>query len=83
MVPRSHSPSLRQAFGQAVRGRRKELGLSQEELGERADLHRTYVSQVERGLKSPSLTSIEHLAKVLRVRPSELVHAAEKLARFR
>lgn len=83
MAPRSSPPSLRMAFGQAVRDRRKELGLSQEALGERADLHRTYVSQVERGLKSPSLTSVEHLAKVLGVRPSELVRAAEELARFR
>lgn len=83
MAPRSSPPSLRMAFGQAVRDRRKELGLSQEELGERADLHRTYVSQVERGLKSPSLTSVEHLAKVLGVRPSELIRAAEKLTRLR
>ncbi len=83
MAPRSSPPSLRMAFGQAVRDRRKELGLSQEALGERADLHRTYVSQVERGLKSPSLTSVEHLAKVLGVRPSELIRAAEKLTRLR
>ena len=83
MAPRSPSSSLQRAFGQAVRERRKELALSQEELAERADLHRTYVSQVERGLKSPSLNTVEHLAKVLGLRPSELVRAAEKLARFR
>ncbi len=83
MAPRSPSPTLQQAFGQAVRAQRRELGLSQEGLGERAGLHRTYISQVERGLKSPSLTTIEHIAKVLGVRPSELLRSAEKLARLR
>lgn len=83
MPPRSPSLTLQQAYGQAVRAQRKELGLSQEGLGERADLHRTYISQVERGLKSPSLTTMEHIAKVLGVRPSELLRSAEKLARLR
>lgn len=82
MSPRSPSPKLQKAFGQAVRAQRKVLGLSQEGLGERADLHRTYISQVERGIKSPSLVSIEHIAKVLGVLPSELLRSAEKLARL-
>lgn len=83
MARRTPSQTLQEAFGQAVRARRKELGLSQEGLGERADLHRTYISQVERGLKSPSLTTIEHVARVLGVRPSELVRDAERLTRLK
>lgn len=80
-MPRaSPSHSLQKAFGDAVRARRQELGLSQEDLGFEAELHRTYISQLERGLKSPSLATIEQLAQVLKTKPSDLVRAAEKLA---
>ena len=81
-MPRTNpAPRLQKAFGEAVRARRRELGLSQEELGFEAELHRTYVSQLERGLKSPSLATIEQLAQVLKTKPSELIRAAEKLSR--
>lgn len=81
-MPRTNpAPRLQKAFGEAVRARRRELGLSQEELGFEAELHRTYVSQLERGLKSPSLATIEQLAQVLKTKPSDLIRAAEKLAR--
>jgi len=46
---------------------RNQLGISQEELAERADLHRTYVSDVERGARNLSLLSIEKLAEALQV----------------
>lgn len=52
-------------FGQAVRKRRMELGLSQEGLAERADLHRTYVADIERGVRNLSLKNIEKLAQAL------------------
>jgi transcriptional regulator with XRE-family HTH domain len=81
-MPRtSPSLSLQKAFGDAVRARRQELDLSQEELGFEAELHRTYISQLERGLKSPSLATIEQLAAVLKTKPSELVREAEKRAK--
>ena len=81
-MPRTNpAPRLQKAFGEAVRARRREIGLSQEELGFEAELHRTYVSQLERGLKSPSLATIEQLAQVLKTKPSELIRAAEKLSR--
>ena len=70
--------SLELAFGRAVRDRREHLGISQEELAARADLHRTYVSQIERGLKSPSLGVVEKVARAMGLRPSELVAMAEK-----
>jgi len=48
------------------------MGISQEELAERANLHRTYVSDVERGTRNLSLESIERLARALEVSASAL-----------
>jgi transcriptional regulator with XRE-family HTH domain len=76
VAPRSR---LQEGFGTVLRTLRQEVGISQEELAHRADLHRTYVSQLERGLKSPSLGAIEALASALGRRPFELVQAAEDL----
>jgi CheY-like chemotaxis protein len=52
-------------FGVAVKKQRAALGISQEELADRAGLHRTYISDVERGTRNPSLQSIAKLAKAL------------------
>ncbi|MBD1903373.1 helix-turn-helix domain-containing protein [Trichocoleus sp. DQ-A3] len=52
-------------FGKAIRRRRRELDLSQEELAERSGLHRNYVSGIETGTRNPSLKNIEKLAKAL------------------
>ena len=68
---------LSAAFGAVIRDRRRSLQLSQEGLASRANLHRTYVSQLERGLKSPTLAAIESLARALQTLPRELVGAAE------
>jgi transcriptional regulator with XRE-family HTH domain len=68
---------LQVAFGRALRQYRTAAGLSQEALAHEADLHRTYVSQLERGLKSPSLAAIEALADALNAKPHELIRAAE------
>jgi len=57
--------NIKQRFGKAIRRRRRELDLSQEELAERAELHRTYISDIERGDRNPSLENIEKLAKAL------------------
>ena len=56
---------------------RTERRISQEELGFRSDLHRTYVSQLERGLKSPSLGVILKIAKGLGYPASRLIAAVE------
>ncbi len=54
-------------------------GYSQEELAFRASIHRTYISQIERGLKSPSLSVIVRLAQALNISPAELVRKATEL----
>lgn len=58
-------PALRK-FGSNVRNRREALDLSQEQLAEKADLDRTYISGVERGVRNLSLLSAARLAKALK-----------------
>lgn len=65
------------AFAQTLKKLRVQKGLSQEELGLRADLHRTYISQLERGLKSPSLRTLHKISVVLDIPLSELMHETE------
>ena len=56
---------IRVRFGQAVRKQRMAIDLSQEGLAEKADLHRTYVADIERGVRNVSLVNIEKLALAL------------------
>ena len=63
-----------------MRERRQELGLSQEELGYRSGLDRTYVSGIERGVRNPTLRVIWRLADGLDVKASDLLRSAESLA---
>jgi CheY-like chemotaxis protein len=58
---------LKTLLGNAIRSTRSALGISQEELAARAGLHRTYVSDVERGMRNPSLESVEKLASALKL----------------
>jgi transcriptional regulator with XRE-family HTH domain len=64
---------LRRPFGRRVRALREKRGLSQEALAERADLHWTYISGVERGRRNPSLNVVGRIARALNVTPSELL----------
>ncbi|CBN53911.1 MULTISPECIES: helix-turn-helix transcriptional regulator [Kamptonema] len=65
------------ALGHLVRQRRTALGISQEELGLRANLDRTYISGVERGVRNPSLTALTSLAKGLDLTVSNLLNNLE------
>lgn len=67
------------AFGKALRLVRKERGVSQERLSRGADFDRTYISLLERGLRSPTIRSLVRLAEVLDVRPSEILRHMEKM----
>lgn len=54
------------------------MSISQEELADRCGLHRTYISQIERGLKSVSLKVLTRLAKALGTKPHLLVKETEE-----
>lgn len=60
-------------LGDRARARRMELGISQMELASRIDLHFTFVSEVERGMRNLSLSSLLRLAQGLEVDPGDLV----------
>jgi transcriptional regulator with XRE-family HTH domain len=64
-------------FGHLVRHKRTQLGISQEELGLRANLDRTYISGVERGVRNPSLTALVSLANGLGIGVSVLLDNLE------
>jgi transcriptional regulator with XRE-family HTH domain len=65
------------AFGRVLKEVRSERGLSQEVLGFESGYHRTYISFLERGKKSPSLSTIMDLAEALRMPASEMIRKVE------
>lgn len=67
----------RAALGTAVRDLRIALGLSQEQLADRAHLHVTYLSGIERGLRNPSLDKLNALAAALDVSTLQLMTHAD------
>ena len=64
---------IRVRFGAAVRELRKEMNVSQEDFAERAGLHRTYISDLERGKRNVSLENIEKIAKALNLSMADLM----------
>lgn len=69
---RKKDQEIEYRFGKAIRRRRRELDLSQEDLAERAGLHRNYVSGIETGTRNPSLKNIEKLANALEISMASL-----------
>jgi CheY-like chemotaxis protein len=67
-------------FGAAIRSERARLGLSQERLAERADLHRTYITDIERGARNLSLETMHRLADALGV-PIESLFTRKEINR--
>jgi transcriptional regulator with XRE-family HTH domain len=70
-------PSLERALGDAIRIRREALHLTQEGLAAECGLHRTYISQLERGLKSPTVRVLFGVAHALKVEPEELLRTVK------
>ncbi|HEY9773948.1 MAG TPA: helix-turn-helix transcriptional regulator [Planktothrix sp.] len=68
-------------LGEVVRKRRLALDLSQEELAERAGVHRTYLSDIERGARNITITVLTRLADALEVRVSRLFRLTEERTR--
>lgn len=60
-------------FGQSVQQRRKALGLSQEQLADKAGVHRTYIGMIERAEKNITLCNMEKIAKALDTSISSLL----------
>jgi transcriptional regulator with XRE-family HTH domain len=73
------SPAFQHALGLAVKHRREELGLTQEELHLRSELHQRWISNVETGKRNPSYASLRRLAAALDLTASELLARAEQI----
>jgi transcriptional regulator with XRE-family HTH domain len=78
MVAHGGKTSPEAIFGKEIAKLRRRMGLSQEELGFRADVHRTYISQLERGLKSPTLNVMLRLSRALKEPVRRLMAAVDK-----
>ncbi len=75
----SASPVFQTALGLAVKARRQELELTQEQLANDTDLHQRWVSNVETGKRNPSYGSLRRLAAGLDLTASELLQRAEQI----
>jgi transcriptional regulator with XRE-family HTH domain len=66
-------PAHRKLLGQAIRNYRKKAKLTQEQLGEQADLNPKYIGEVERTEKTISVDALVRVARALKVRLRDLV----------
>lgn len=69
----SMGTEILEKFGKRVRDERLKQGLSQEQLAEKAGLHRTYIGMIERAEKNITLINIEKVAKALEISVEELL----------
>ena len=72
---------LKRGLAQSVKLRRKELGLSQEDLADLAEIDRTYASQIERGVANPSLEVLYRVARSLELELPMLLTAKSDTSR--
>lgn len=64
---------IKSNFGNHLRKLRTDKNLTQEELADRAGLHPTYIGQIERGVRNPSLVNLYKLAKALKIDSGKLL----------
>jgi transcriptional regulator with XRE-family HTH domain len=83
-------PAFQIALGEAVKARREELGLTQEQLANESEaqteserLHQRWISNVECGERNPSYGSLRRLAVALDLTASELIARAERIEKNR
>lgn len=69
--------AFEKVLGRVIAQRRKSVGMSQEALAFRCKLHPTYISQLERGLKSPTIRVLRLISEALETKASALLTAAE------
>lgn len=77
MKKRRGKADIRERFGFAVKLRREELALTQEDLADKAGIHRTYLSDIERGGRNVALINIERLAAALELTLPDLFRRVE------
>jgi len=77
MGNRPAKADIRERFGYVVKMRREELSMTQEDLAGIAGIHRTYLSDVERGFRNLSLINIERLAIALKLSLMDLFGRVE------
>ncbi len=65
-------------LGEELRKARLAAGLTQEELSFRANTHRVYVSEIERGKKSPTVDALFRICDALGIRPSVILARVER-----
>lgn len=68
-----HHDNTLELIGNAVRTKRTALGISQEELADRAELHRTYIGMIERAEKNITILNLMKISKALNVNIKELL----------
>lgn len=69
---------IEESFGRVLRELRRSRGLSQDKLADLTDTHRTYISQLERGLRCPSLKTVEAVAAALSISIRDLMGLVEE-----
>jgi transcriptional regulator with XRE-family HTH domain len=67
---------IRVCLGQNIRRLREAQGWSQEDYADRAGIHRTYVSDIERGRRNPTIIIVDKLAKPLGVEAATLLESS-------
>jgi transcriptional regulator with XRE-family HTH domain len=78
-MPRREDPQV--GLGKAIRQLRNKAGMSQEALGDKAEIHPTWISHIESGRINPTWGNVRRIAAGLGVKLSELAELAEKLER--
>lgn len=73
-IPKSE---IQRVLGQSIRKHRERLELTQEQLAEKSETHRTYLADIERGVRNPSIETVRRLAKALEVPISVIFQTAE------
>ena len=68
---------IQKILGQSIRKHRQRLAMTQEQLAEKSETHRTYLADIERGVRNPSIETVRRLAKALGLTISEFFEAAE------
>ncbi len=63
--------TIQKTVGKNLARLRKQKGLSQEELAFQCDLHRTYISGIERGVRNPTIVVLDKIAKQLKISVKE------------